>query len=138
MNTDEILNSISNSGLKITPQRIAVMEALTSMRVHPTAEEVYNIVKAGQPNISLGTIYKTLDTFVEKGLAQAVKTDGGNMRYDAFTDKHHHIYSTDSGEIEDYYDSELDEIIEKYFKKKAIPGFDIKEIKLQIIGNKIK
>jgi Fur family peroxide stress response transcriptional regulator len=56
------------------------------------------------------------------------------MRYDAILEKHHHLYCADSDRIEDYYDEELNKVLEKYFIKKNIPGFEIKEIRLQISG----
>ncbi len=56
------------------------------------------------------------------------------MRYDAITEKHHHLYSAESDRIEDYFDPELNEIIDNYFKKKGIPDFEIEDIKLQVIG----
>jgi Fur family peroxide stress response transcriptional regulator len=71
---------------------------------------------------------------VEKGLINKVKTEKDVMRYDAFLENHHHLYSSDSDRIEDYLDDELNEILEKHFKKKDIPGFKIDNVKLQIIG----
>jgi Fur family peroxide stress response transcriptional regulator len=49
-------------------------------------------------------------------------------------EKHHHLYSSESDRIEDYQDDELNDIIQKHFENKEIPGFVIDDIKLQIIG----
>jgi Fur family transcriptional regulator, peroxide stress response regulator len=57
------------------------------------------------------------------------------MRYDYVKEKHHHLYCAESERIEDYYDKELDKLLENYLKKKTIPNFKIKDIKLQIVGN---
>ena len=86
------------------------------------------------PNIAVGTIYKTLETFVEKGLVKKVKTEKDVMRYDAILENHHHLYCEDTERIEDFFDDELDSQIDKYFQKKKIPNFNVKDIKLQIIG----
>jgi len=56
------------------------------------------------------------------------------LRYDAVREQHHHLYCTHCDRIEDYYDSELTGIISHYFEKKQIPDFQIKDIKLQIVG----
>jgi len=56
------------------------------------------------------------------------------MRYDAITRKHHHLYFSDSDRIEDYYNEELNKLIEDYFEEKKIPNFAIEEVKLQIVG----
>jgi Fur family transcriptional regulator, peroxide stress response regulator len=129
-----IAGKLSQAGLKITPQRIAVLEAVIDLRNHPTAENVMDFIKANHPNIATGTVYKTLETFVEKGLIKKVKTDRDIMRYDAITEPHHHLYSSASDRIEDFIDPELHRIIEKYFETHKIPNFKIEDIKLQIIG----
>ena len=56
------------------------------------------------------------------------------MRYDAIIEKHHHLYCSESDRIEDFYDDELNEIIDNYLKNKKIPNFKIEDIKLQIVG----
>jgi Fur family transcriptional regulator, peroxide stress response regulator len=125
---------LKNNNLKVTPQRIAVLEALTSLKDHPTADKIKEYVVKNHPNIAVGTIYKTLETFVEKGLVKKVKTDVDVMRYDSILDKHHHLYCDNTERIEDFFDDKLNKMLEDYFKKKKIPNFKVKDIKLQIIG----
>ena len=132
---EEIRSNLAKQGLKITPQRIAVYSALIELNDHPTADKIIEHVKRNNPNISPGTVYKTLETFVEKNIIKKVKTDSDVMRYDAIQEYHHHLYCAESDRIEDYYDDELNEMLEEYFGKKKIEGFNVKEIKLQILGN---
>jgi Fur family transcriptional regulator, peroxide stress response regulator len=132
---EEVRTTLIKSGLKITPQRLAILEALHELHDHPNADNIIDYIRKFHPNVSTGTVYKTLDTFAEKGIVKKVKTDRDIMRYDAIQEKHHHLYCAESERIEDYYDNGLDELIEQYFKQKNIPGFKIKDIKLQIIGN---
>lgn len=127
-------NKLIEKGLKVTPQRLAILEAVMDLSNHPTADDIMATIKVKNPNISLGTVYKVLDTFVEKGLIKTVKTDKDIKRYDAVLENHHHLYYTDSNLIEDYSDEELNEILQAYFEKKGIPNFLIEDIKLQIIG----
>jgi len=54
------------SGLKITPQRLAVLEAIIRLNNHPTADNIIDHIKQNHPNIAVGTVYKTLETLVEK------------------------------------------------------------------------
>ena len=121
--------------LKITPQRMAVIEALYALKGHPRAEAVCRFVQQHHPNISTGTIYKTLEIFSEKQMIKKVKTDRDVMRFDTITEDHHHLYCEDTDRIEDYYDEELDRIIKNYFRKNKIPNFNMKDFKLQITGN---
>ena len=132
---NEIRELLKKKSLKITPQRIAVLEAVIELGNHPTAENITEFIKVNHPNIAVGTVYKTLETFVENGIVNKVKTDRDIMRYDAILEKHHHLYCVESDRIEDYYDDELNQLIEKHFKKKKIKNFNIEDIKLHIIGN---
>jgi Fur family transcriptional regulator, peroxide stress response regulator len=125
---------LKGSNLKVTPQRIAVLEALNILKNHPTADKIKEYVVKNHPNIAVGTIYKTLETFVEKGLVKKVKTEKDVMRYDAILENHHHLYCEETERIEDYFDEDLDKIIDNYFQKRKIPNFKVKDIKLQIIG----
>lgn len=138
MKVEDIKNILSKNGLKATIQRINVYKAMLSTKQHPTAEDIYNLVKLDMPTISLSTIYNTLDSLIEKNIIATVKTDSGTVRYDAFIDSHHHIYSEDGEEIADFYSKELDELLNDFFIKNSIPNFEIKEIKLQLKGNYIK
>ena len=129
-----IRDKLIENGLKVTPQRIAVYEAVVELNNHPTAEEVIGFIKENHPNIAIGTVYKILETYVEIGLIIKVNTDKDFMRYDAIIDTHHHLYCSDDDKIVDYMDNELDKILADYFKQKNIPNFIIDDIKLQIIG----
>jgi len=134
MKREEHSIDLKDSNLKVTPQRIAVLEALNKLKDHPTADKIKEYVVKNHPNIAVGTIYKTLETFVEKGLVKKVKTEQDVMRYDSILDKHHHLYCEDTERIEDFFDDKLNAMLEDYFKKKKIPNFKVKDIKLQIIG----
>ena len=137
MNVEEISRKLVEKGLKVTPQRIAAFGAIIKLNNHPTAENIIEYIRKNHPNISVATVYKVLDALVEKNLINKVKTEKDVMRYDAVLEKHHHIYCSDSDRIEDYKDYELDELLDKYFREKKIPGFKIEDIKLQIIGKYI-
>ncbi|HSH52638.1 MAG TPA: transcriptional repressor [Bacteroidales bacterium] len=134
MNKVDLHNIMHNKGLKITPQRLIVFEAVVSLGKHPSTEKIIEHIKQNHPHIAKGTVYKILDTFVEKGILKRVKTDKDVMRYDHDLERHHHLYSTDSDRIEDYYDEDLNRLLEQYFEKKKIKNFKIEDIKLQIIG----
>lgn len=131
---DLISQQLIEKGLKVTPQRIAILEAIITMKNHPTADQILEDIRKKHPHISSATVYKVLDVFVENGLIHTVKTDRDAKRYDAVLEKHHHIYFSDSDKIMDYVDEELNEILKSYFSRKEIPGIRIEDIKLQIIG----
>jgi Fur family peroxide stress response transcriptional regulator len=134
MNTLAIRDKLRSANLKVTPQRLAIYEAIYELGNHPTVEQIITYIKNSYPNIATGTVYSALETFVARGLIRKVKTENDLMRYDAMLTRHHHLYCADSDKIEDYVDNKLDTLLIKYFKNKNIPGFSIKDIKLQIVG----
>ncbi|MBL7906447.1 MAG: transcriptional repressor [Bacteroidales bacterium] len=134
MNAEEIRSRLKEKGLKVTPQRIAILEAFYNLNNHPTADNIIEYIRKNHPNISTATVYKVLDAFVSCGLVSRVKTERDVMRYDAITETHHHIYCSDSDCIEDYTDQELNQLLMEYFERKQIPDFTIEDLKLQIIG----
>jgi Fur family peroxide stress response transcriptional regulator len=134
MNTEKARLKIAEKGLKVTPQRIAVLEAIYELNNHPTAENIAVYIKKSQPNIAIGTIYKVLDVLVENQIIKKVTTVADKMRYDGATEHHHHLYCVECDLIEDYNDEELDILLTEYFGKKNIKGFKLKNFVLQING----
>ena len=130
-NYDEILR---HTGLKVTPQRMTVLSTLSKMKNHPTVEQISKAIRKDNPNIALGTIYNILETLASKNIIGKVKTSEGTFRYDPIVKHHHHIFYMHSDRIEDYFDEELNKILEDYFAHKKIPDFQIKNVRLQIIG----
>lgn len=129
-----IRNILQEKGLKVTPQRVAIYEAVVKLNNHPTADNIIEYIKTNHPNISVGTVYKVLDSLTENNLLQKVKTEKDIMRYDAVLTKHHHLYCAETDRIEDYNDEKLNALISDYFKKNKIKNFKIQDIKLQITG----
>lgn len=125
---------LQEKGLKVTPQRVAIFEAILELDNHPTADDIIAFIKTDYPNISVGTVYKVLDTFVENKLLKKVKTEKDIMRYDPHLTNHHHLYCAETERIEDFEDEKLNELIGDYFKKNRIKNFKIQDIKLQITG----
>jgi Fe2+ or Zn2+ uptake regulation protein len=89
------------SGQRFTEQRAAVYRYLAKTDVHPTADEVFLAVRASVPSISLGTVYKSLETLVECGLAVKLTFPGESARYDGCTDPHHHARCLGCGLVTD-------------------------------------
>jgi Fur family peroxide stress response transcriptional regulator len=125
---------LQEKGLKVTPQRVAIYDAIVKLNNHPTAENVIEYIKANHPNISVGTVYKVLDSLVENNLLKKVKTEKDIMRYDAVLSNHHHLYCAETDRIEDYEDEKLNAIINDYFNANLIKNFRVQDIKLQITG----
>ncbi len=86
---------------RMTRQRRIILEELRNLHSHPTADEVYDIVRKRMPRISLGTVYRNLEILSQWGLAQKLDLAGNRRRFDGSTDDHYHVRCVRCGEIED-------------------------------------
>ena len=116
MRVNEIIELFQSKGVKATPQRISVYEALLPLK-HPSAEAVLERVRSILPTVTVATVYNTLDCF------------------DTNLSRHYHLYSEETHEIQDFYDNELSELIWTFIQNRKIPGFELKDVKVQLIGN---
>ena len=138
LSVNQIKDRLAEKGLKVTPQRIAVLEAIYALKNHPTAEMIMEHIKDTHPGIASATVYKVLDALEENQLISRVKTGKEIKRFDGILDNHHHLYSTESDEIKDYINEDLDDLLADFFRKNQIDDFEIEEIKLQINGKFLK
>ncbi|MFO8130421.1 MAG: transcriptional repressor [Bacteroidales bacterium] len=139
---DAVIKKLSSKGLRVTPQRVAVLDTVTRLNNHPGTGQIIAFIQKHHPSIATGTVYRILEILVQAGLIRKVRTGDDIMRYDAVLEKHHHLYSSKSERIDDHYDAKLDTLLDAYFKKNAIPGFTVEDIQLQLTGtfskNKLK
>jgi Fe2+ or Zn2+ uptake regulation protein len=92
--------------MRVTPQRVVLHRALVELDRHVTADELLVAVGDRLPNVSLPTIYATLDLLEELGMVRRVQRAGTTL-FDPRVDAHHHLVCTVCGSIEDL-DGELD------------------------------
>ena len=84
-----------------TIQRAQVLAAVTDMRCHPTAEEVFLHATQQNPTISRGTIYRNLAQLAQEGLIRRVPVPNASDRFDFTTQPHYHIMCQNCGRFED-------------------------------------
>ena len=98
------------TGLKITPQRMAVYKALVESTAHPSAEAVFRQVRQTFPSISLDTVNRTLLTLSDMGLAFVVEGSGDAKRFDANLKNHQHFKCLKCRRIIDFHHNAFDRI----------------------------
>lgn len=76
---------------RMTRQRMVILDELRKVSSHPTADELYRIVRKILPHISLGTVYRNLEILSKMGLILKLEIDGNQKRFDGNKEKHHHI-----------------------------------------------
>lgn len=88
---EELTNLFRANRLKVTPQRVAVFEALHNDHGHPTAEIVWDRVREAMPTVSLRTVYQVLNDLVAMDEVRLVSLGNGASRFDSNLSGHHHF-----------------------------------------------
>ena len=99
--TIDLKAALRSSGQRYTKQREAVYRVLQTCGTHPTADEVYQLVREQVPHISLATVYKSLESFVHAGIAGQISGLDGPTRFDRHFTPHMHVHSLSDGKVHD-------------------------------------
>src|SRR5579864_1038943 len=97
-----MLRDLQHAGLKLTPQRIAIVRLFASDQSHPTAQHLFERLQPSFPSMSFATVYNTLDALARAGLTGIVRLPGKRgdaARFDPNTAPHHHAVCDDCGAV---------------------------------------
>ena len=122
-------NAMTRSGMRLTPQRRYVYEALMETRDHPTALEVFMRAKSRMPSLSLATVYNCLDALTESGLVRQVNVDRASSRYCPNLVPHGHFFCQDCGVV---FDIPLDPSLERAWEVPA--GTLVSHVEINVRG----
>lgn len=127
----EALTTLKSSGVRITPQRHAILEHLIDSMSHPTADEIYKALENKFPNMSVATVYNNLRVFKSAGLIKELTYGDSSSRFDYVTTDHYHIICNSCGKIVDFSYPGLDEV---EHLAEDITGFKVGEHRMEIYG----
>lgn len=130
MDAVEILKQLKGSGVRFTPQRQAILEFLLETKTHPTAEDIFQHVKAKFPGVSLGTIYNTLNMLKEHGHILELSYGDMSSRFDGNAKNHYHLVCLNCGRVLDY-ERPLLELEEEVLQE---TGFRVSSHRLEFYG----
>ncbi len=138
---EQFKEMLKKKGLKVTNQRLLVLEVLADNRDrHMTAEDIYGLVKEDYPEIGLATIYRTVQLLLEMQLVDRINLDDGCVRYEIGEDTcgetsvrhhHHHLICKTCGEVLPFKDDLLDEL-ERRIEEET--GFHVLDHELKFFG----
>ena len=111
---ERVIRRLREEGLKITPQRIAIVKYLENNSSHPSVERIHRDVARNFPTISLATVYNTLDTLEKIEEVRPLMFCGKRKVYEPNMDSHHHVLCEECGAIHD--------IFSDYAAQLTIPG----------------
>ncbi len=137
INRDEFIDLLKAKGLKVTHQRLRVLEVLADHKdSHLTAEDIYEFVKEDCPEIGLATIYRTVQLLLEMQLVERINLDDGCVRYEigeAYGGRHHHhhLICKNCGKVISYRDDLLD-VLEQHIMDEV--GFKVLDHELKFYG----
>ena len=116
---------------RMTTQRKVILEELRKVDTHPSADEVYEMVRKRLPRISLGTVYRNLEILSERGEIQKLELSGTLKRFDGVAENHYHIRCVDCGRV---VDAPVDCDIEINNQLRDATNYRIIGHKLEFIG----
>ncbi|WP_270182611.1 peroxide-responsive transcriptional repressor PerR [Alkalihalobacillus sp. CinArs1] len=126
------IEAMKSSGVRITPQRHAILEHLIQSMAHPTADEIYKSLEGKFPNMSVATVYNNLRVFKEIGLVKELTYGDSSSRFDCVTTDHYHIICDECGKIVDFHYPGLDEV---ETLAEQVTGFKVGDHRMEIYGS---
>jgi len=119
---------MEQKGIKVSHQRLRILDYLEKNRVHPTADMILNDLKNELQSLSKSTVYKTLNTFVEKGVLRELTIEENEVRYEYDLQDHGHFKCMGCGKVYDFeYRFNVDDI-------KELKGFRIDDKNIYLKG----
>ncbi len=125
------LDTLKKEGIRITPQRHAVLEYLLESETHPTADDIYKALEEKFPNMSVATVYNNLRALRNVGLIRELTYGDDSSRFDCNMTEHYHIMCEDCGKIVDFHYPPLDEV-ESLAEK--VTGFEVSHHRMELYG----
>lgn len=127
----EAITTLKGSGVRITPQRHAILEHLIDSLAHPTADEIYKALERKFPNMSVATVYNNLRVFKGAGLVKELSFGDSSSRFDYVTTDHYHIICDSCGRIVDFSYPGLDEV---EALAEHVTGFKVDDHRMEVYG----
>lgn len=129
---EEIRERLNRHGLKATPQRVLVYEAMCRLG-HASADSVYRHLGGPGSPLTIATVYNVLESMTEAGLLALRPSFKGKMFFDVNTDSHFHIYRKDTGTVSDFRDEKLLEAVGEGIRGNLPEGLVLDGVEIQII-----
>ena len=124
---------LKSKGLKATPQRIAVHEAMLVLG-HASVDMVCDQVKKeGTAKVTAASVYNILSGLSTIGIYRRIPTNDNKVWYDAITRTHLHIFDRKRNELKDLVDDGFSATAAAYFKDHAPKGYKVDEIDIQLV-----
>ncbi len=125
------LEKLRSTGIRMTPQRHAILSFLLNSKSHPSAYEIYKALERRFPNMSVATIYNNLKVFTESGLVRELTYGDGASRFDADMSEHYHAICDRCGKISDF---DFPRLVEAEHTAAQETGFQVHGHRMEVYG----
>ncbi len=122
---------MENKNFLLTRQRRVILDEIRKVKTHPTADEVYEMVRQKMPKISLGTVYRNLEKLSEKGFIKKISVAGLQKRFDGNTEPHYHFRCQKCTSVIDVPDLPVHDIRGAI---KELSDYKVLEYNIEIVG----
>jgi Fur family peroxide stress response transcriptional regulator len=107
---EQALEKLKVSGVRMTPQRYAILHFLMQAKSHPTADDIYKALEKQYPSMSVATVYNNLKVFIESGLVKEMTFGDASSRFDADLSEHYNAICDSCGIIVDFEHPPMDDV----------------------------
>ena len=129
-----VLENMAKGGtMNRTIQREAILNELRRMHSHPTADELYGILRPKVPQLSLGTVYRNLEEMARRGLIRKLELTGRQKRFDGVASEHHHLRCRHCDGVFNFEHPDLQKVDD--LLANLLPGLDCDGIYLEWNGS---
>ncbi|MDA3968071.1 Fur family transcriptional regulator [Helicobacter ibis] len=122
---------LKNGNLKVTPQRMAILQEINT-KGHISIDEIYENIKKNHPSMSLATIYKNLTSMQEVKIIDEVKLPNQKPRYELTKRPHIHLVCERCGMIKDIHLEEAIDNLKQSCEKET--GYKIQDSSIALLG----
>ncbi|CAH0122580.1 MULTISPECIES: peroxide-responsive transcriptional repressor PerR [unclassified Paenibacillus] len=125
------LEQLKDMGVRVTPQRHAILTYLLDSHTHPTADEIYRALSPKFVSMSVATVYNNLKLFIEAGLVRELTYGDDSSRFDADLSDHYHAICEQCGKIVDFDYPKLSDVEQTAAQAS---GFVVRGHRMEVYG----
>lgn len=128
---EHAVDQLKSGGVRMTPQRYAILRYLLESCAHPTADDIFRALAPEYPSLSVATVYNNLKLFVDAGLVRELTYGDDSSRFDADLSDHYHVICTSCGTMVDFEHSPLKQVEEA---AGSATGFRVHGHRMELYG----
>ncbi|MFC5530837.1 Fur family transcriptional regulator [Cohnella yongneupensis] len=128
---EHAVDQLKSGGVRMTPQRYAILQYLMESLDHPTADDIFRALSPQYPSLSVATVYNNLKVFIDAGLVRELTYGDDSSRFDADLSDHYHAICTKCRTMVDFEHPPIKEVEET---AATVTGFSVFGHRMEVYG----